>query len=182
MQISRAVTSGVVVSPASLLAVVVAGAAIHLVYLAFNLTAVKLLRIGGNDESGRQPPSFFQGVSYLYLVQLTETSSLHFEMALDCAKDNLRKYRTQYAVWEFGIFQCESLKPAFVLHFLPVYPLPVSFFPAFFSPQDTHTHINVLPSQILGNWNPTSGMACLVLQLRGSVAQWCWWQAKRRCR
>ena len=47
MQISRAVSSTVDVSLAALAAVVAAGVAVHLVYLAFNSAAVQLLRIGG---------------------------------------------------------------------------------------------------------------------------------------
>lgn len=47
MQISRAVTTAAPVAVASLAAVVAAGIAIHLAYLAFNLTAVKVLRLGG---------------------------------------------------------------------------------------------------------------------------------------
>lgn len=52
MQISRAVSSSVDVSVAALAAVVAAGVAVHLVYLAFNSAAVQLLRIGG--PSGKE--------------------------------------------------------------------------------------------------------------------------------
>ena len=47
MQISKAVTSGVTVRVTSLVAVVAAGAAIHLLYLAFNIAATSALRLGG---------------------------------------------------------------------------------------------------------------------------------------
>lgn len=47
MQISRAVSSAVNVRVSALAAVVAAGVAVHLAYLAFNATAVRLLRIGG---------------------------------------------------------------------------------------------------------------------------------------
>ena len=52
MQISKAVTSGVSVSVTSLVAVVAAGAAIHLLYLAFNITATSALRLGGSGQKG----------------------------------------------------------------------------------------------------------------------------------
>lgn len=46
MQISKAVMSDVAVSPASLLAVLAAGVVLHLVFLAFNITATNALRLG----------------------------------------------------------------------------------------------------------------------------------------
>ncbi|KAK9820543.1 hypothetical protein WJX72_011453 [[Myrmecia] bisecta] len=49
MQISRAVTSDVAVSVGALVAVVAAGVAIHLLYLAFNTAAVRALGIGGRS-------------------------------------------------------------------------------------------------------------------------------------
>ena len=52
MQISKAVTSGVSVSVTSLVAVVAAGAAIHLLYLAFNIAATSGLRLGGSGQKG----------------------------------------------------------------------------------------------------------------------------------
>ena len=56
MQISKAVTDGVNVEPSALFAAVTAGVAIHLAFLAFNMTAVKALRLGGSeDPSGRDP-------------------------------------------------------------------------------------------------------------------------------
>lgn len=52
MQISKAVTSNVPVTAAALAATVVAGIALHLVFLAFNLTATAALRLGqtANDD------------------------------------------------------------------------------------------------------------------------------------
>lgn len=50
MQISKAVSADVSVSLASLAAVVACGVAIHLAYLAFNMTAVRVLGIGGGDR------------------------------------------------------------------------------------------------------------------------------------
>lgn len=52
MQISKAVTSGVTVRVTSLVAVVAAGAAIHLLYLAFNIAATSALRLGGSGQEG----------------------------------------------------------------------------------------------------------------------------------
>ena len=49
MQISKAVSADVSVSLAALAAVVACGVAIHLAYLAFNMTAVRVLGIGGRD-------------------------------------------------------------------------------------------------------------------------------------
>ena len=46
MQISKAVKSDAVVSASSLLAVLAAGIGIHLVFLAFNLTATSVLQLG----------------------------------------------------------------------------------------------------------------------------------------
>eukprot|EP00891_Asterochloris_glomerata_P007509 jgi/Astpho2/7509/e_gw1.00114.129.1_t len=48
--ISKAVTSGVTVRVTSLVAVVAAGAAIHLLYLAFNIAATSALRLGGSGQ------------------------------------------------------------------------------------------------------------------------------------
>lgn len=50
MQISKAVSADVSVSLASLGAVVACGGVIHLAYLAFNMTAVRVLGIGGKDR------------------------------------------------------------------------------------------------------------------------------------
>ena len=52
MQISKAVTSGVSVSVTSLVAVVAAGTAIHLLYLAFNIAATSALQLGGSGQKG----------------------------------------------------------------------------------------------------------------------------------
>lgn len=57
MQISKAVMSGVAISAASLLGVLAAGVGIHLVFLAFNLTATAALQLGkAADNAGRQSP------------------------------------------------------------------------------------------------------------------------------
>ncbi len=57
MQISKAVMSGVAISSASLLGVLAAGVGIHLVFLAFNLTATAALQLGKTaDNAGRQSP------------------------------------------------------------------------------------------------------------------------------
>ena len=52
MQISKAVASDVVVSVPSLLAVLAAGIIIHLLFLAFNLTATSALRLGKSSSDG----------------------------------------------------------------------------------------------------------------------------------
>lgn len=49
MQISKAVSSDVAVSLGALAAVVASGVVIHLAFLAFNMTAVRVLGIGGRD-------------------------------------------------------------------------------------------------------------------------------------
>ena len=59
MQISKAVSADVSVSLASLAAVVACGVAIHLAYLAFNMTAVRLLGIGGTDGDACEPCSSY---------------------------------------------------------------------------------------------------------------------------
>lgn len=46
MQISKAVMSNVPVTPSALTAVLAAGIALHLVFLAFNLTATTALQLG----------------------------------------------------------------------------------------------------------------------------------------
>lgn len=46
MQISKAVVSNVPVTPSALTAVLAAGVALHLVFLAFNLTATTALQLG----------------------------------------------------------------------------------------------------------------------------------------
>lgn len=46
MQISKAVVSNVPVTPSALAAVLAAGVALHLVFLAFNLTATTALQLG----------------------------------------------------------------------------------------------------------------------------------------
>ena len=51
MQISKAVSSDVTVSVGALAAVVAAGVAIHLAFLAFNMAAVAVLGIGGTDKA-----------------------------------------------------------------------------------------------------------------------------------
>ncbi len=57
MQISKAVMSGVAISVTSLLGVLAAGVGIHLVFLAFNLTATAALKLGKTaDNAGRQSP------------------------------------------------------------------------------------------------------------------------------
>ena len=56
MQISKAVSSDVTVSVRALAAVVAAGVAIHLAFLAFNMAAVAVLRIGGKDKAACRPP------------------------------------------------------------------------------------------------------------------------------
>lgn len=52
MQISKAVTSNVPVTSAALTATLAAGIALHLVFLAFNLTATAALQLGrtANDD------------------------------------------------------------------------------------------------------------------------------------
>lgn len=55
MQISKAVSSDVTVSLGALAAVVAAGVAIHLAFLAFNMTAVAVLGIGGRDRAACKP-------------------------------------------------------------------------------------------------------------------------------
>lgn len=57
MQISKAVSADVSVSLASLGAVVACGGVIHLAYLAFNMTAVRVLGIGGKDKDACESPS-----------------------------------------------------------------------------------------------------------------------------
>ncbi|CAL5222608.1 g5001 [Coccomyxa viridis] len=54
MQISKAVSADVSVSLASLGAVVACGGVIHLAYLAFNMTAVRVLGIGGKDKDASE--------------------------------------------------------------------------------------------------------------------------------
>ena len=57
MQISKAVMSGVAISVTSLLGVLAAGVGIHLVFLAFNLTATAALQLGKTaDDAGSQSP------------------------------------------------------------------------------------------------------------------------------
>jgi len=51
MQISKAVSSDVSVSLSALGAVVASGVAIHIAFLAFNMTAVRVLGIGGKDRA-----------------------------------------------------------------------------------------------------------------------------------
>jgi len=51
MQISKAVSSDVSVSLSALGAVVASGVAIHIASLAFNMTAVRVLGIGGKDRA-----------------------------------------------------------------------------------------------------------------------------------
>ena len=46
MQISKASQSNICLSPAALAATVAAGAGLHIVYLGFNASAVRLLRLG----------------------------------------------------------------------------------------------------------------------------------------
>lgn len=53
MQVSRAVKQNVQLSLCTLAAVVAAGIAIHLVYLAVNITAVNVLNLGGHGEEGQ---------------------------------------------------------------------------------------------------------------------------------
>ena len=55
MQISKAVSSDVAVSLGALAAVVAAGVAIHLAFLAFNMAAVVVLGIGGKDRVACEP-------------------------------------------------------------------------------------------------------------------------------
>ena len=50
MQISRAVHGNVSMAAPALLAATATGVCIHLLFLAFNLTAVKVLRLGGADD------------------------------------------------------------------------------------------------------------------------------------
>ena len=57
MQISKAVSSDVTVSLGALAAVVAAGVAVHIGFLAFNTAAVRLLRIGGRDRLACECPS-----------------------------------------------------------------------------------------------------------------------------
>ena len=57
MQISKAVSSDVTVSLGALAAVVAAGVAVHIGFLAFNTAAVRLLRIGGRDQRACERPS-----------------------------------------------------------------------------------------------------------------------------
>lgn len=62
MQVSRAVKQQVSLSLGALAAVIAAGVAIHLLYLAFNITAVNVLRLGGPGPEGEPrlgPPAFF---------------------------------------------------------------------------------------------------------------------------
>lgn len=54
MQVSRAVKQNVQLSLCTLAAVVAAGIAIHLVYLAVNITAVNVLNLGGHGEEGTE--------------------------------------------------------------------------------------------------------------------------------
>lgn len=57
MQISKAVMSGVAISVTSLLGVLAAGIGIHLVFLAFNLTATAALQLGKTaDNAGEKSP------------------------------------------------------------------------------------------------------------------------------
>jgi hypothetical protein len=52
MQISRAASSRAAVTLGALCVVTAAGVAVHLLYLAVNMAAVRLLRIGGPDGPG----------------------------------------------------------------------------------------------------------------------------------
>jgi hypothetical protein len=72
MQISRAVSSSVNVSVAALAAVVAAGVAVHLVYLAFNSAAVQLLRIGGPSGKECECPCTLS-----HIFMLGSLNSLH---------------------------------------------------------------------------------------------------------
>ena len=60
MQISKAVMSNAAVSVATLAAVLASGIALHLVFLAFNLTATAALRLGrsANDHGTPSPSAF----------------------------------------------------------------------------------------------------------------------------
>ena len=55
MQISKAVADRVAVQPGALIAAVAAGVGIHLLFLGFNISAVKLLRLGGSDSYSGKP-------------------------------------------------------------------------------------------------------------------------------
>lgn len=60
MQISKAVADQVSVQPAALATAVAAGVAIHVVFLAFNMTAVRALKLGGGDNPSGMPPGSYQ--------------------------------------------------------------------------------------------------------------------------
>ena len=62
MQISRAVKEHVALPLGPLAAVIVAGVAIHLLYLAVNIAAVTALRLGGPGEEGVVPPPLPQSI------------------------------------------------------------------------------------------------------------------------
>lgn len=55
MQISKAAAEHLALEPSALLAAVAAGVGIHLIFLAFNLSAVELLRLGGPGGKGGLP-------------------------------------------------------------------------------------------------------------------------------
>ena len=69
MQISKAVTSGVSVSVTSMVAVVAAGAAIHLLYLAFNIGATSALRLGGSGQEGERMVTSAPGLTAWHFMQ-----------------------------------------------------------------------------------------------------------------
>ena len=67
MQISKAVASNVPVTPAALTAILAAGIALHLVFLAFNLTATAALQLGrtATDDGATFACAHFGGFRHM---------------------------------------------------------------------------------------------------------------------
>lgn len=59
MQISKAVADEVRVQPGALVAAVLAGIAIHILFLAFNMTSVGVLKLGGKENPSGNPSLAF---------------------------------------------------------------------------------------------------------------------------
>lgn len=77
MQISKAVADKVSVQPGALATAVAAGVGIHFLFLAFNMTAVRALKLGGGDNPAGM---LLEGIQNLYqtVIEGLAFYSLHF--------------------------------------------------------------------------------------------------------
>ena len=155
MQISKAVANQVSVQPSALATAVAAGVAIHFLFLAFNMTAVKALKLGRGDNASGMPLTPWQSEKVLCRVVLfgyvalqgrLGVCSLHRSFVISHAQNN-----TEYIYQRLLTHSNKGRKTSFRMRLLKYFMFSVHkhlpMYPSYCSIPGSHNHLE--PRELL---------------------------------